>query len=32
MDNIDLVVFDMAGTTILDTGQVPEAFQKVLGR
>jgi phosphonatase-like hydrolase len=31
MDNIDLVVFDMAGTTILDTGQVPEAFQKVLG-
>ena len=30
-ENLDLVVFDMAGTTILDTGQVPEAFQKVLG-
>src|SRR5512144_690643 len=31
LESIDLVVFDMAGTTILDTGQVPEAFQKVLG-
>lgn len=30
MNDIDLVVFDMAGTTIEDTGQVPEAFTTVL--
>ena len=30
MKEIDLVLFDMAGTTILDTGQVPEAFRTVL--
>src|SRR5512139_3134738 len=30
MDKPDLVIFDMAGTTILDTGQVPEAFRIVL--
>jgi phosphonatase-like hydrolase len=29
-DHIALVVFDMAGTTIEDAGQVPEAFTKVL--
>ena len=31
MNDIDLVIFDMAGTTILDAGQVPEAFSTVLG-
>lgn len=30
MKDIDLVVFDMAGTTIEDSGQVPEAFTTVL--
>jgi len=30
MQNIALVVFDMAGTTIEDSGQVPEAFTTVL--
>lgn len=30
MESIALVVFDMAGTTIEDAGQVPEAFQTVL--
>jgi phosphonatase-like hydrolase len=30
MDRIALVVFDMAGTTIEDAGQVPEAFEAVL--
>src|SRR5437868_2910176 len=30
MDSIALVVFDMAGTTIEDSGQVPEAFTRVL--
>lgn len=30
MPDIDLVVFDMAGTTIEDAGQVPEAFLTVL--
>ena len=32
MDNVALVVFDIAGTTIEDAGQVPEAFTKVLLR
>ena len=32
MKDIALVVFDMAGTTIEDTGQVPEAFTTVLAR
>ena len=32
MKNIALVVFDMAGTTIEDSGQVPEAFTTVLRR
>ncbi|CAM9896285.1 unnamed protein product [Phaeothamnion confervicola] len=31
MNRIDLAVFDMAGTTIEDSGQVPEAFTSVLG-
>ena len=30
MDDIDLIIFDMAGTTIVDAGQVPEAFSRVL--
>jgi phosphonatase-like hydrolase len=30
--SIALAVFDMAGTTIRDSGQVPEAFATVLGR
>lgn len=30
MDRIALVVFDMAGTTIEDAGQVPEAFEAAL--
>jgi phosphonatase-like hydrolase len=30
MKDIELVIFDMAGTTIEDTGQVPEAFTTVL--
>jgi phosphonatase-like hydrolase len=30
MHEIDLVVFDMAGTTVLDDGQVPEAFTAAL--
>jgi phosphonatase-like hydrolase len=30
MEGITLVVFDMAGTTIEDVGQVPEAFEAVL--
>jgi phosphonatase-like hydrolase len=30
MKEIDLAVFDMAGTTILDAGQVPDAFRTVL--
>lgn len=29
---IDLIVFDMAGTTVEDGGQVPAAFSAVLGR
>jgi phosphonatase-like hydrolase len=29
-DNIKLVIFDLAGTTIEDAGQVPEAFSSVL--
>lgn len=32
MKDIALVVFDMAGTTIEDSGQVPEAFTTVLRR
>ncbi|MDB5808973.1 MAG: family hydrolase [Betaproteobacteria bacterium] len=32
MNDIALAVFDMAGTTIEDSGQVPEAFTTVLGR
>ncbi|HEV7820423.1 MAG TPA: phosphonatase-like hydrolase [Burkholderiales bacterium] len=32
MKDIALVVFDMAGTTIEDSGQVPEAFTTVLNR
>jgi phosphonatase-like hydrolase len=32
MKGIALVVFDMAGTTIEDSGQVPEAFTTVLGK
>jgi phosphonatase-like hydrolase len=32
MADIALVVFDMAGTTIEDSGQVPEAFTEVLRR
>jgi len=31
MNDIDLVIFDMAGTTIVDAGQVPEAFSTALG-
>ena len=30
MKEFDLVIFDMAGTTILDAGQVPDAFRTVL--
>lgn len=30
MKDIELVIFDLAGTTIEDTGQVPEAFTTVL--
>ena len=30
MHGIDLVVFDMAGTTVRDDGQVPEAFTAAL--
>jgi beta-phosphoglucomutase-like phosphatase (HAD superfamily) len=30
MGDIELVIFDLAGTTIEDTGQVPEAFTTVL--
>ena len=30
MESVALVVFDMAGTTIEDAGQVPEAFTTVL--
>ena len=30
MNDIELVIFDMAGTTIKDTGQVPETFTTVL--
>ena len=29
-DDLELVIFDLAGTTIQDTGQVPEAFQSAL--
>src|SRR5512141_2578216 len=32
MKDIALVVFDMAGTTIEDSGQVPEAFTTVLSQ
>jgi phosphonatase-like hydrolase len=32
MNDIDLVIFDLGGTTIEDAGQVPEAFSSVLGR
>src|SRR4051812_17231618 len=32
MNDIALAVFDMAGTTIEDSGQVPEAFTTVLGK
>ena len=30
MDELELVVFDMAGTTVEDSGQVPDAFQAAL--
>lgn len=30
MDDVELVVFDLAGTTISETGQVPEAFRRTL--
>ena len=30
MRGIDLVCFDMAGTTVVDDGQVPEAFKTAL--
>ena len=30
MNNIELVIFDLSGTTIEDTGQVAEAFTAVL--
>ena len=32
MQGLDLVVFDMAGTTIEDRGEVPTAFQAALAR
>ena len=32
MQKLSLVVFDMAGTTIADSGQVPDAFSTVLDR
>jgi phosphonatase-like hydrolase len=32
MGAVDLVVFDMAGTTIEDHGEVPTAFQSALGK
>ena len=32
MDAIALVVFDLAGTSVRDTGQVPAAFTTVLSR
>jgi phosphonatase-like hydrolase len=31
MDNLELVIFDLGGTTIRDSGQVPEAFVAALG-
>lgn len=31
MKDFDLVILDMAGTTIVDAGQVPETFSTVLG-
>jgi phosphonatase-like hydrolase len=30
MDNLELVIFDLGGTTIRDSGQVPEAFAAAL--
>ena len=30
MDNLELVIFDLGGTTIRDSGQVPEAFRAAL--
>ena len=30
MDNLELVIFDLSGTTIRDSGQVPEAFVATL--
>ncbi len=30
MDEIDLVIFDLAGTTVVDGGQVPQAFTQAL--
>jgi phosphonatase-like hydrolase len=30
MDNLELVIFDLGGTTIRDSGQVPEAFEAAL--
>jgi phosphonatase-like hydrolase len=31
MDDLELVIFDLGGTTIRDSGQVPEAFAAALG-
>ncbi len=31
MEDIALVVFDLAGTTVRDTGQIPDAFTEALG-
>lgn len=31
MDNLEVVIFDLGGTTIRDSGQVPEAFVSALG-
>jgi phosphonatase-like hydrolase len=31
MDNLEAVIFDLGGTTIRDSGQVPEAFVAALG-
>ncbi len=31
MNDLDLVIFDMAGKTIVDAGQVPETFSTALG-
>src|SRR5205085_1826076 len=32
MSNIELVVFDIGGTTMVDNGQVPRAFEEVVRR